>query len=66
MTTIEKIEDQIQRLDDQSFAVLRGWFIEYEHKRWDQKIGADSEAGKLDSLINEARAEYRAGKTKPL
>jgi uncharacterized protein YfaT (DUF1175 family) len=66
MTTVESIEDQIQRLDNQSFAAFRDWFVEYEHARWEHQIAADTEAGKLDFLINEALAEHRAGKTKPL
>jgi len=66
MTTVQLIEEQIKHLDNQSFATFRGWFIEYEHARWDQQIAADSEAGKFDSLINEALAEHRAGKTKSL
>lgn len=66
MTDIQLIEDQIQRLDSQSFAALRNWFIEYEHTRWDRQIAADSEAGKLDFLIDEALAEHRSGKTKSL
>jgi len=66
MTTVQLIEDQIQRLDNQSFSTLRNWFIEYEHARWERQIAADSESGKLDFLINEALAEHRSGKTKPL
>ncbi len=66
MTTVQLIEEQIQHLDNQSFAALRNWFVEYEHTRWDRQIAADSEAGKLDFMLDEAQAEYRAGKTKPL
>ena len=66
MTNVQLIEDQIQHLDNQSFAALRNWFIEYEHSRWDRQIATDSEAGKLDFLIDEALAEHRAGKTSPL
>lgn len=66
MTNVQLIEDQIQHLDNQSFAALRNWFIEYEHSRWDRQIATDSEAGKLDFLIDEALAEHRAGKTKHL
>lgn len=66
MTTVQSIEEQIKHLDNQSFAALRGWFIEYEHARWDQQMTADAEAGKFDVLIDEALAEHRAGKTKPL
>jgi hypothetical protein len=41
------IEEQIQHLDNQSFAVFRNWFISYEQARWDRQIEADSENGKL-------------------
>ena len=66
MTNVQLIEDQIQHLDNQSFAALRNWFIEYEHARWDRQIVTDSEAGKLDFLIDEALAEHRAGTTRSL
>jgi hypothetical protein len=66
MSEIEQIERQIQSLDDQAFAQLREWFIEYDHARWDRQIEDDAKAGKLDSLADEAVAEHRAGKTRPL
>ena len=66
MSDIEVIEREIERLDDKAFARLRDWFIEYDHARWDCQIEADSKAGKLDSLVEEALAEHRAGKTRPL
>ena len=66
MTDVESIERQIERLDDATFARLRDWVIEYDHRRWDRQIAADSAAGKLDSLLEEAVAEHRAGKTRPL
>jgi hypothetical protein len=64
MTTVQAIEEQIKQLDNQAFAKLRNWFIEYEHARWDRQIAADSEAGTLDFLVAEAMAEHCAGKTK--
>lgn len=66
MTTVQLIEEQIQHLDNQSFATLRNWFVEYEHTRWDRQMAADSDASKLDFMVNEALAEHHAGKTKPL
>ena len=66
MSDVEQIERQIQSLDDQAFALLRQWFIEYDHARWDRQIEADSKSGKLDLLADEALAEHRAGKTRPL
>jgi hypothetical protein len=66
MAPVKAIEQQIEELDDDSFAELRAWFLEYEEVRWDRQIEADSAAGRLDSLIEEALAEDRAGKTTPL
>ena len=66
MADVESIEREIERLDDGAFARLREWFIEYDHRRWDRQIGSDAAAGKLDSLVEGAFAEYRRGKTRPL
>jgi hypothetical protein len=66
MGDLESIEQQIKRLDDDAFARLRAWFIEYDQSRWDRQIEADSAAGKLDSLVEEALADHRAGKTRRL
>jgi len=66
MGKIESIEKEIERLDDGSFTALRTWFIEYDNARWDRQIESDATAGKLDSLIEEALAEHRDGKTKAL
>jgi hypothetical protein len=66
MADLESIERQIERLDDDAFERLRAWFIEYDQCRWDRQIEADSAAGKLDHLIEEALSEHRAGKTRRL
>jgi hypothetical protein len=66
MSEVERIERQIQNLDDESFAQLRQWFVEYDHARWDRQIETDAAAGKLDFLIDEALTEHRDGKTRPL
>jgi hypothetical protein len=63
---IESIEREIERLDDESLAALRAWFVEYDNARWDRQIEAAAASGKLDSLIDAAVAEHRAGKTRPL
>lgn len=66
MIQVEVLERHIEELDDDSFAKLREWFIEFDHARWDQKLEADSNAGKLDFLINAALAEHQAGLTRDL
>ena len=66
MIQIDMLEQHIAELDDSSFSQLRDWFIEYDQTRWDRKIEADSNAGKLDFLINAALAEHQAGTTRDL
>jgi hypothetical protein len=66
MIQIELLEQYITELDDISFAKLRDWFIEFDQSRWDKKLEADSNAGKLDFIINKALAEHHAGKTREL
>lgn len=66
MTTVETIEEQIAKLDNASLSKLRDWFLEFDQSRWDKQIEVDSNAGKLDFLIDAALDEYRAGKTRDL
>ena len=64
MIQIEMLEQQIAELDEASFSRLRDWFIEFDQARWDKKLEADSNSGKLDFLINAALAEHEAGLTR--
>lgn len=66
MMSVETIEEQIAALDNASFSRLRDWFIEFDQSRWDRQIEADSNAVKLDFLINAALVEHQAGKTRDL
>jgi len=66
MTQVELLEQRIAELDDASFSKLRDWFMENDQVRWDKKLEADSNAGKLDFLINAALAEHEAGLTRDL
>ncbi len=66
MIEIALLEQHVSTLDDDSFSKFRAWFHEFEQLRWDKKIETDSNAGKLDFLINAALSEHRAGKTRQL
>ena len=57
------LENRIAKLDNDSFSMLRDWFIEFDQVSWDKQLETDSNAGKLDFLINEALTEYQ-GKTR--
>lgn len=63
---VELLEQQVTELDDVAFAKFRAWFMEFDQARWDKQIEADSNAGKLDFLINAALAEHQAGTTRDL
>ena len=53
--TVTEIQRAILDLPETEYAELRKWFSELDWARWDQQIEADSEAGKLDFLRDEAR-----------
>ena len=57
MTRVEKIQAAIQSLSSQEVAYLTKWISELDWSNWDREIEQDSEAGKLDFLIEEALAE---------
>lgn len=59
MSTVEEIESAIERLSDAEVAELKAWL-------WDREIESDSVSGRLDALADEALAEHRAGKSRPL
>jgi hypothetical protein len=58
MTEVEQLKKRIRDLSLGQLARFRAWFIEFDAQVWDRQIEADLEAGKLDRLIEEARADY--------
>jgi hypothetical protein len=66
MSEIEQLEQKIESLSPQDLATFRAWFLEFDARVWDAQIEADAKAGKLDGLIKEALADYKAGKARQL
>ncbi len=66
MTRIEQIISSIESLSEQEFAKLRDWIIERDWERWDSQIERDSEAGRLDFLIEEAFNARERGKLREM
>jgi hypothetical protein len=66
MSEVEQLEQRIENLSLQDLAKLRAWFVEFDARLWDDQIVTDAKAGKLDRLITEALAEYKAGKAREL
>ena len=66
MSTVEAIENAVQKLPPADLAEFRRWFAEFDAVAWDAQIEADAAAGKLDALADEALAEHRSGKAREL
>jgi hypothetical protein len=66
MTTLEDIERAVVALPADQFAEFRAWFEELEAARFDQRIERDAKAGRLDTLADQALADFRAGRAREL
>ena len=66
MSIIDELEQAVSSLSRDELAEFRRWFDEYDQRVWDREIEQDVQAGRLDSLIKEALAEHRDGRTRPL
>jgi hypothetical protein len=62
MSELEELEKRIRNLPPEDLAKFRAWFVEFDHVIWDRQIESDAKSGKLDRLLNEALADYKAGK----
>jgi len=66
MSGLEELENRIRNLPPADLAKFRAWFVEFDHVLWDRQIQSDVRSGKLDRLVNEALADYKAGKAKKI
>jgi hypothetical protein len=66
MTTVEEIEEAVEKLSPDKLAKFRAWFEEFEATRFDLKIEQDAKSGKLDKLAGEAIADFRKGRAREL
>lgn len=61
MSSLEQIEAAILTLPLDEFQRLRQWLSDLDYQRWDEQLEKDIEDGKLDTLAEEAIAEFKAG-----
>ena len=66
MSEVEQLEKKVQSLSPQELSLFRAWFVEFDAQAWDRQIEADQKSGKLKALVEEARAEYKAGKAREI
>jgi cell division inhibitor SulA len=65
MSTVKEIESAITQLEPGEVHAVADWLQEYREELWDKQMAADARAGKLDPLIQKAKADTRAGKVTP-
>ena len=61
MSRVEEIEAAIDGLPQEEYRRIVQWFRAREQRRWDEQMDADSLAGKLDFLFDEAESESAKG-----
>jgi len=61
MSRVEEIEAAIDGLPPEEYRRIVQWFRVREQRRWDEQMDADSLAGKLDFLFDEAENESAKG-----
>lgn len=66
MSAVRNAEKAVQDLSGVELAEFRRWFHEFDGRVWDVQLEADCAASELDQLGDEAIAEHRAGRTRPL
>lgn len=64
--SLQEIEIAISELPAADVMTLAEWLAEYKEQLWDKQIEEDAKAGRLDSLIDQAKQHIGMGMTKPL
>jgi hypothetical protein len=66
MNSLPEIEAAIMQLSEGEMRDLSNWLQEYLNDAWDKQIETDTKSGKLDRLIQRAKADIEANQVKPL
>ena len=66
MSKLEQIERAVSALSREELETFRAWFARYDAATWDSQFEADAKSGKLDALAEDAVADFRAGRARPL
>ena len=64
--SVQELETAVAHLSPEELARFTQWFEEYAADEWDRRIEADIQAGRFDAAGQRARADYEAGRCKPL
>jgi len=65
-SSVAQLTKTIESLSPGDQEELYVWLDARRARAWDEQIERDSLTGKLDYLVEEARADYLAGRCRPL
>ena len=63
---VKEIESAIDDLPAAEIAELAKWFEEFHAQIWDQQIERDLNAGRFESLFEEAKQDFESNRCEPL
>jgi len=66
MNSRAEIEAAITQLSQTESHQLLIWLQDYLDDAWDEKMKADADKGRLDKLIQRAKADIKPNRVKPL
>ncbi len=66
MSLLLEIKSVITRLSQEEVNELLCWLQEYVDDEWDRQLKVDAKSGKLDKLVQQARADIAANQVKSL
>ena len=64
--SVRELEAAIRELPPRELAELANWFARYHNRKWEEQIERDLEAGRLETFLEVAEAEYESGSAKPI
>lgn len=61
MTKVQKLEQEIIKLDRKDLSTLREWFRKYDSDEWDKQIEKDIKEHRFDSIAEKALKAHKTG-----
>jgi hypothetical protein len=59
---LKELKQAIQGLSADDFKTFEAWFDDFRTEQWNKQISADTKAGKLNKMAEQALADFRKGK----
>jgi hypothetical protein len=66
MRSVKEIRLAVEALDEDGLAEFRAWAEEFLAREWDDQIEGDSKDGRLDAMVEQAKADHANGRSRPL